>query len=390
MTAAGRSVQTLVCHLLVFAQGLVLTPLVVKSAGAQAYGAYVLLMPALAVLSALSPLGVGLLARRELPSASDAEHRARLFYTRFWFQLVSAAMLGALAAAALGTAHGLRNGVPDGIPRWLPAAYLLANAVFTQATDYFRYTHRIGVFNLSIVAQPWLFVLLALAGHRATGRLDPSLLVGAMASSCLLVGLAQMAGVVRELGLRVAWPGRATLGRELRFGLPMILAYLVETVSSSGDRYLLAAFLSVRDVGAYAPACALGALALVVPRVFGVVLPPSLALQIDRGNEELAQRLAQSAARCFVVAGVPLLAMAAVLGRPLLGAYTTPAIAAAAWPVVPVVALGTLFSGLATIQGLVLVARLRTPAMLRTTVAATAAGLLLDVLLLATFRSVLA
>jgi len=44
LSASRKTVQTLGGHLLVFIQGLVLTPVVIKVSGPETYGAYILLM----------------------------------------------------------------------------------------------------------------------------------------------------------------------------------------------------------------------------------------------------------------------------------------------------------------------------------------------------------
>ena len=64
MSVAKKSTQTLVGHLLVFAQGLVLTPLIIKVAGTETYAWYVLLASYLSIMVGISSFGVGINAKR--------------------------------------------------------------------------------------------------------------------------------------------------------------------------------------------------------------------------------------------------------------------------------------------------------------------------------------
>lgn len=87
MSIARKSAQTLAAHLLVLVQGLVLTPIVIKVAGAETYGGYVIVLTYLGVIAGISSLGVSTsLVSLRLPlmwasrkirnAASDSEYDA--------------------------------------------------------------------------------------------------------------------------------------------------------------------------------------------------------------------------------------------------------------------------------------------------------------------------
>ena len=128
----------MVGHLLVFIQGLLLTPVVIKVSGPETYGAYILLMSYIGLMFGISSLGVGISAKRWLPGVEDLSDRARLFYPQFWFQTISVTLLGCATALAFTS---INISIPwnfAGFSLWLLPVYLLTYVVYSQATEYFR------------------------------------------------------------------------------------------------------------------------------------------------------------------------------------------------------------------------------------------------------------
>ena len=154
MSAARKTAQTLAGHLLIFVQGLVLTPSVIKVAGAETFGAYVLLISYMGIMYGISSMGVGVSAKRWLPSTTGAAERAARFYPQFWFQMLSVLFLATVSALAYTVSATSTKWQLAGFSVWMIPAYLLAYTLYSQGTDYFRYTHRMGMFIVSTVAQP--------------------------------------------------------------------------------------------------------------------------------------------------------------------------------------------------------------------------------------------
>lgn len=373
---------------MVFAQGLVLTPIVIKVAGAETFGAYVLLISYMGIMFGISSMGVGVSAKRWLPSTEGAAERAARFYPQFWFQMLSVlflATLSALAYAALATSTKWQFA---GFSAWMIPMYLLAYTLYSQGTDYFRYTHRMGIFNISTVAQPYLFVFLAVGIYWATDILNIGSLLVSLIIACASVGGLMFVGVHREIGLPWCLPDRPGIGKEIKLGFPLVLAYLVDVILSGGDRYIIAAVLSVRDVGAYVPAYALGSLAMVLPKVFGVVLPPLISQRIDAGDDEGARNLSEGAARVFLLISVPYALGAMILGKDVLSLYANQEVAQVAWPVIPIVAVASIFYGLILLKANILFVRMKTGVLMQVNVMSAILNTGLNVILLQLFRDV--
>lgn len=388
MSTVSRTAQVFGAHLLVFIQGLILTPIVLKVAGPEVYGAYLLVLSYLGIMFGISSLGVGASSRRKLPGCDVAEERARLFFPPFTFHLavVFGVSIFSMLAYEVGYASGILH--LSGFSSWMIPAYLVAYVLYSQATDYFRFTHRLGVFNTATVAQPYLFIGIALAIYFLTDALNPGTLILSATIAFSMVAAPQLFFLHKEIGLGFRLSRWEELRAEIRIGFPLILSYVVDVILAGGDRYIIAAILSVRDVGFYAPAYTIGSLALVLPKVFGVVLLPLLSQRVDAGDVAGARRLIAGATRAFLLVSVPFVVGAWVLGGAVLRIYATDEIAREAWPVVPLVALGMVFYGLVLLNTNLLFIRLRTGVMFRINAGLAVLNIVLNIVLLKLFADV--
>lgn len=363
-------------------------PFIIKVAGPEVYGAFALLASYMSMLTGVSSLGIGTIAKRNMPAALEPSARSGLFYPQFWFQLLSAGMF-ASASIVIGLLLVEHHDVEwAAFSPWMMMTYLVPFVVFSQTTDFYRYTHRIGSFNLLTVIHPYLFIGLTVIGYAFGQGVTLGLLVAAHSVSSVLVGGAAFLALSREIGLKCILPDRAGARADVRVGIPLVLSFLVDFVLAGGDRYIIAAVLTVRDVGSYVPAYALGSLILVVPRVLGVVLPPLLAQHIDAGDERAARHLMTSAARFFLILAFPFAAGALVLGRDVLEIFATSEIAKDAWPVIPLVSVGATFCGMTMIRSSLLFVRLRTSTLLKANLLGACSNVVLNVILLHSFQSV--
>lgn len=388
MAIAKKSLQTLAAHMLVFAQGLVLTPIVIKVVGTESYGGYVLITTYLGVVVGVSSLGVGISAKRWLPSSEERARRAELFFPQFTFQISMVLVLAALSMAAYELGRRTGGFSLPGFSVWLIPAYLGTYVLWGQPTDYFRYTHRTGIYNVATVIPCYLFILLALLIYYFVGILNPGSLIFSMTVAFLLVALPEWWKLYGEIGIRFRLQKLSEIGAEIRLGFPIVLSYIVDMILAGGDRYIIAAMMSVRDVGKYAPAYALGSLVIVLPKVFGVVLPQYLSHCVDTGDVAGAKRILSGAVRVFLLVSIPFVVGSLVLGKAVLRLYANEEVAEAAWLVIPLVAIGSVFYGMVLITGNLLFVRLNTGSMFRINAAASVLNVVLNVVLLRLFPNV--
>ena len=388
LSSAHKTSLVLIGQLLVFAQGLVLTPVVIKVSGPETYGAYILLLSYVSIVFGISSMGVGISAKRRLPSAERVDH-ADIFFPQCCFQMLSVTLLGSVSAIVYQNLDLPTHWKFSGFSGWIVPLYLLAYTAYSQGLDYFRYTHRVGIFNFASVVQPYLFISLALGIFWTTTVLNAGSLIASLTIASALTGSLLFFWIYREIGIQVQGFKRQELSKEIRLGFPLVLAYLVDVILSGGDRYIIAAMLSVKDVGLYSPAYMIGSLAMVLPKVFGVVLPPLMSQLIDKGDAVAAKNLSDNAVRIFLAVSIPYVVGAAIVGQEVLRLYADDVVAEAAWPVIPIVATASIFYGLMLFRAYILFVRLKTSSLFHINLICAVLNVVLNILLIYLFKNLI-
>jgi O-antigen/teichoic acid export membrane protein len=334
-------------------QGLVLIPLVIKLSGPGVYGSYVLASSLFLMATTVFSLGIGYRYRRNLPSVDDVNGRAELFW---------AGALGQTATVTIGSiALSLLLPVFEKIffkgeatfgPGWI-VAFCLSYVLYTQAGEFFRYTHRIGVLSFAALANNLLALVIYVALGARGAALTLERLLAVQVACNLLFAVILWARIVRE----IPWRPQLELARyrdDIKVGFPLVLSGLTETVSSVVDRYVIGAWFSSAAVGIYAPAVSLGSLILFFPRISGVVLPPLLARATDQREEGTSRMLLRMNVRLFLVLGIPAVVGLALVGQSALELLANDVIARTGRYIVPVVAASSVLYGIGSIASGVL------------------------------------
>ena len=336
----------LIAQVLVYGRGVILLPILIRTAGVGVYGSYVLMLSTASFVFAASSLGVGFRFQRFIPSAPDNESRSQLFYSQFAFQLVMVLLLGMVLIAFEGRINdSLLKG--DGtVSGWAIALQVLALCLFAQSTDFFRYTHRIRLFAVATGSAPYLS--LGLIGLAFWLHVVPSvdILLNLTSAAMLLVALVLFIGVVKEIGVRFVVPTLVQIRDDIRLGFPLVLTYVLDFVLSASDRFLLAFFLSAQAVGYYAPAYTLASVVLMIPKAIGVALPPLLSKLVDAKQTEDAAKLTGAALRFYLLLAIPFVVGSALIGPELLRLLANKDVAEKAGHIPGLLALGMLFYGL--------------------------------------------
>ncbi len=371
---------TSLAQLLVSLKGLLIIPIVTKIAGTAAFGAYSLLVSALTILVAVSSLGTWARLRRYLPSEPDLARRAELFHPQLWFHL-SVALLCVVAAALLVKETPLSSFAGE-FSWWIVAGYVALLVLFYQLPNYFRYTNRVALFNVPTVVAPYLFIGLVLASVALGARISIDLLL-VLEGAAMLVVLTPLASrAVGELGARIERYRWAALVADIRLGLPLVVALVMDFLLATSDRFLIGGFISAAAVGQYVPAYALGSFIIIIAKIAGVVLPPLLAQLVDSGDEKEASVLVDFMLKAYLLVAMPFVVGAGVLSYDLLGLLANEEVAREAFGVTPIVAVASVFYGLCMILDNVLFVRLKTAALFRASAIAVVLNVGLNLLLL--------
>lgn len=384
-----NNLVVLLGHLLIFSQGLILMPIIIKTIGIKVYGGYGILITLVGFIMGISSLGVGFRRSRYLPAASDWKKRQALFYPQFYasfFTLMLASLL-LIFTFPLFDKFLLKGEISFSV--WLVVPYFIFYLMYAQTSDYFRYTDRIHIFNFSTVSHAFLNVGFILVLFYFACQLTVDTLFTVQIVSSLLVALPLAVLMIHEIGLRFKLPSWEDLAEDVKLGFPLVLVYVIDFILNSSDRYVITAFMSITAVGYYSSAYSLGSFIVLLPKISGVVLPPHLSKAVDTGNEAEARVMVNYTIKGFLLAAIPFVVGGGVMSKPLLILLTNYEVAQNAYLVTPIVALGTLFYGLNVILSNVLFVRLRTGIILKANILAAIVNLGLNLVILYFIKNIL-
>jgi O-antigen/teichoic acid export membrane protein len=375
-------------QIMAFAQGLLLLPLIIRTAGETVFGAYVLLLSITGLFFGMLGYGIPYRYQRNVVSAVDRTQRRELFEPQFTFHVVAVTVIS-IIIVLLG--HPLTRWISEGTTQFTPlyiVGLIVSKLLYKQTVDYFQYTRRFLYFSLSLTSGPYLFVAMLLI-MAATGRrltLDVLLLLQVVAS--LLACAPLLVKLVREIGApRFRLPLRQFI-EDARIGLPLTVELAIDFLLRSSDRYLISLFLSVGDVGRYQPAYAVGSIALFFITMMETILVPAFSRLIDIGDRATAMASMEVVARLFLMVAVPMVIGSLMVGPSLVSLLTTPDIGAAGRWVTPFVAASMVFYGIARLASAAAFLIGRTSAILRANAFGAGVNIFLNLLFMPLMRDI--
>jgi O-antigen/teichoic acid export membrane protein len=377
-------------HVLIYAQGIILMPLIIKTAGVTVYGGYLLLTTLLGFIYGISSFGVGFKCSRFLPATEGKVARKLLFYPPSSFQFVSLTILSLAFILFYSLFDSIFLKGEIAFSKWLVFPYLYFMFLHGQTASYFISTHRISYFNYATVAFPYINIALIVLFYLVTNKLSVDILFSTQAFSYMLIAIPLTIKMIREIGFKFSLPNVRSLLDDMRLGLPLRMNFIMDVILAGSDRYIITFLMTVAAVGYYNPGYALGSLIVFFPKVAGVVLPPLLSKAIDTGKESEAHTMLNYTIKAFLLIAIPFIVGAAVLSSQLLNLFANAEVSQKAYVVTPVIALATLFLGLNIILSNVLWVRMKTSVMFKINILVAVLSLVLNFILLFIFKNILA
>ena len=340
-------------HVLIYLKSLVFLPLVIKLAGTATYGAFTLLISFLGIFSGIASLGVGFKYRRYMPSSTDRDEKRALFFPQFFFQVCSTALFSCifLLFQEQFNLYFFKEEI-EYSPFLIPL-FLLSYLIFAQGSDYFRYTCRAKYLTTATLVFPYFQVVLVFA-FSFSAVLGVDSLLWSQIISAVVVSVPCIWVIIRELGMCWSFPSKNEIWSDILLGFPVILVFLVDFVLAGVDRYFIAFYMSITDVGYYNPGYVLGSLIVFFPKAICTVLPQILAKEVDTGGDSRAVTMVDYTVKFFLILAIPFVFGSFFLGESILFVLTNSEVAENGWLIVPTVAAGTLLYGLNLILGNIL------------------------------------
>jgi len=374
---------------LVYMKGIILMPIIIKTVGVTIYGGFVLLSSVLGIIFGISSFGAGFRAKRFLPSTGEMTARRDLFYQQFFFQLFSILFLS-LILVLLDRQINIyifKNEIRYSV--LIIPLYLFCYFIFSQGSNYFRYTSRVHYMTVATLSFPYIQIGLILLFFYCYRYISINVLVLSQALSALLIAVPCFWIIFREIGAKFSFYNIKSLVSDIKLGFPLVLGFIVDFILAASDRYFIAFYLTVSAVGYYNPGYVLGSLIIFIPKAMGTALPQLLSKAVDSKNEYEAQRMLNYSLKIFLLLAIPFIFGSMVLGKQILTLLANRDVAENAYLVIPIVALGTLFYGLNIILSNVLFVRMKTYTMLKMNIFASVFNLLANLILLYFFRNII-
>lgn len=307
------------------------------------YGRYALGMAVLQIIGGPLFHWTRAIVGRFLVNADLAGRRDHLIET------VKRAMVGCTLGVTFVAAGAGASGLIDHgfIPLlWAITPAIVTQAIFQVQTDIHRAELRLERCAILLIAQSIMGVGISLLFVVALGQGAAGALYGITASCLLCLAADHAYSPFLRSGPPLDW---SDLRPMLAYALPLTAIMALELALQSGDRFIIAGLLSNDAVGAYAAPQVLASRS--IQNLCIVVASSSLPLVIatfEREGAAAARQRYRQAGELMMVAIIPTTIAIVVLAKPITDLLIGPALRDQARQILPIVAVATVFNGLAS------------------------------------------
>lgn len=224
----------------------------------------------------------------------------------------------------------------------LLAAMIPASGLNQVFLDYLRAVRKIKLNSILVLFRSWGRLLLALVLVLFNFHLK------IIVSSILLIELVLLIFflIYSISNFSLVPPSISILTEYLIFSFPLIFTSLGSFLIKTSDRYFIAFFQDVSEVGVYSAAYSLGMLTQSVIAPFTFLIPPIISKHWDKGENKQVEKLISLSLRYYLMIAVPTTVGISVLSKNLLFLISTKEIAERGFPVTVLIASSHLFFGL--------------------------------------------
>lgn len=389
MKIFAKVTSTLISQLLVFLQALILPSIIIKKSGPEEFGAYTLLISYLGFIYGISSLGIGIKAKRILPSLDSESSRSKLYYPQFFSQIIVSTIIGIIVSISYYLIYIYQELNISILMLYIMPIYIVVNCIYSQTTDYFRYTHQLKIFNLAIVMQAYLLLMAIYLFTIIGKKIDVEVLILLSTTSTFIVSSIILTVIYSQIGFKIKILKWNQCVNEIKIGFPLTLSYIIDTILAVGDRFIIGLILSVVEVGAYSSAYVIGSIMIIIPKVCGVAITPILAQKIDQKLYTSAKKISEKTVYYFLLFAIPYALIMFIIGYQVLNIYTNKPIAETAWLVIPVVGLASIFYGLILIQTNIFFVRLQTKKILKVNMLCAISNIILNIIVISIFENII-
>lgn len=376
-------------NILVYIKSLILIPIIINTTSVTTYGGFALLLTLFGVVYGVSSFGAGFKMQRYLPSVIQNEYKSKLYYNQFFFQMTSILVLSILIILLDRPINKFifKNEVSFSL--LLVPLYLFSEFLSSQVNVYFRFTSRIKIMTFAGILSPYIQLGIILLIYYLYNSMNINGLVLSQIIASSIIAIPLFGVIVKELGFKFSFYKFSELKDDIKMGFPLVFNYIFDFILAGSDRYIIAFYLTVTDVGFYIPGYVLGSLMIFIPKAMGGAIPQLLSKSIDNNDENSAHMIIKYSIKFFLLIAIPFIMGCVFFSKSLLALIGNAEIAQKAYFITLIVSLSTLFQGINIILSNILFVRLKTDSILKMNLLASLFNLVANIVLLYYFKNII-
>lgn len=328
---------------------LITVPVFTAAISKSDYGAFYLVSSVAALFSAVATGWISSAAMR-FYWPFKLKHRLDAFTsTVLWTATTTLVSTGILMA---GLAYFLRDRLSSDVVHLVPVAlaYYFFNFLTNVLVQVLRAANRASAFARMQITGTLLTTGLSIAfvwwGHWGAAGI-----LGGVAIGWAVTLIPMLREIAKEGSLSPREVDKHLLGEFLSFGMPMVPVGLATWALVLLDRFVINRFEGAAAVGLYSVMYALGEKIMQLVTIpLLLTMSPSLTEAFELKGQPLAERVQTQFVRYFALVTLPLLAGMTVAAQPFVRVFVSPEYASA-WPVLPIIALGSMLASFSQIAG---------------------------------------
>jgi O-antigen/teichoic acid export membrane protein len=371
-------------------KGIILIPVLIKILDISTYGAYVLITTLGGFIVGISMLGISFKMTRFLPSSETIKDIHNNYYIPFYFHIFSIFIVSIILYFLWDIIIEPLSKDNIELLYTVFVLYLFSNVIYRYIPNYFRYTHRVGIFSISEIIKPYseiLIILFLAYTLNVNLSLDNLLMISVFV--LMIISLPLLYKIIREINISIPKYSIDEFKGDFKLGFPLTLAYLVDVILAASDKFVIGYLLSATAVGYYAPAYAIGSLIVLVPKALGVALPQMMAKYKDSNNENEYFNLVNIAIVIHIILSVPFIIGSYFYSKEILELFTNKEIAEKGYLILSIVALSMFFYGINLIINMYLAIELKTKTIFRVNSGIAIFNLVANIVLISIYQDII-
>jgi len=383
------NIWVIVSNIIISSKGIILIPILIKSYGEGIYGSYVLLASVAMVIFQLSSFGIGYKYKRYMPSIVNKSRKQNLYYTQLVFHLISILFFLILFSYLSNDINNKLLKLNAKYEIIIFIAYIISILLFNQSSNYFRLTHRIKYYAIIQTLYPIISITLIYLFAQIDNNNTLNRILTIYTCVLLLLTFINNAKILKELGITIPKLKFRYIINDINYGYPLVIYYLIDFTLGSFDRFIISFFLGSIAVSYYNPAYLLGALILIIPKTFSVVLQPYLSKQYDENRRGFKLSHATKSIEIYLLFALPYVIGTIFFSKPILKLLTTQVIANNSYFITPIVSLGVLFFGLNNIYSTIYFVKRKTKSILYINGLSVVLNIAINIIFISIYKNIL-